>query len=1024
MAGHTSQEKEALRSVVLSSFSTILSGDQQERKNAEEELRALEVTEGFGLVLVEITLMTDGPIACRQLASVILKQYVKSHWSEESGEYSVPPSEDAKSVIRELLLRGLADPLSKIRATVAYAVSAIAQHDWPENWPNLFDQLMVGVGSGSPDLVHGTMRVLTEFCQEITDTQVPHVCPVILPQLLRVIGSPQVYSIRTRSRAISIFRTLSQLIYAMSAHLPEAPLSLLFPVLPSYIEQFVQLLNSNDEFSSDPGLRKEIITSLSKLLEWFPSLLRPHQMTIVTPIWNVLISSSELYNTNVVKCSDGSIDVYDSDGEIINFDSVLFAIFRFIAILLECGRHPQLFLPIIHKLVDLLTSLMQITSEQVILWENDVSRYLEDDDNELAFSVRLGAFELLQQLSEDTNLRSSVCEAINNTIERNLTQDSSGDWWKIREACLWIVGSIIIDGKKQSVGFNGEVFVDNVLIPNLMSSVSPFLTGRCLWLAGKMCDQLNSETLNKCLQATVSGLQPSQNGIVRIMAAKSCYSYCMLLKESDRHSVVVPYLSYFINDICTISSESHEDHLFIALDSLQKVCQFDDRVTAVHAEKLVPLSLSLFLKFSHDPMTSSCLEELFACLAANVGCHALLHSRIVPVAIELLSATESQVPLGMISAVLDILVVVIRGCVPPLPPPFLDELFKVVVRKILVSEDSAILQSGGECVRAYLSVASDQLITWVDESGQSGLHYAAQVVIHLLDPARPEYSAAFIDKLIIVFIKKVGAALGSYLELVLRSVLSKMQQAQAESVMQSLLIVFAHLASSQQLEGLLTFLSQVPDPSGRPALEYVITEWCARHSCFFGSYEQRLSTIALCQLLSHCINTGDQRLNSIAVVEEEIPLTSDGIVTRSKKVSAGQSWTRVPLPAKLLKVLIGELQSQIEGSEEEDNGDDEDPWSGGGGREEGEDDEGGDDMINDLEVLLGDVGTIGLEEEEEDDDPDLKDEELLKIDLHSHLVHYLTELSYQPCFPSLLHHLSPYEKQTLGAVGAITSVSN
>ena len=39
-------------------------------------------------------------------------------------------------------------------------------------------------------------------------------------------------------------------------------------------------------------------------------------------------------------------------------------------------------------------------------------------------------------------------------------------------------------------------------------------------------------------------------------------------------------------------------------------------------------------------------------------------------------------------------------------------------------------------------------------------------------------------------------------------------------------------------------------------------------------------------------------------------------------------------------------------------------------------------MINDLEVLLGDVGTIGLEEEEESDDPDLKDEELLKIDLH------------------------------------------
>ena len=94
----------------------------------------------------------------------------------------------------------------------------------------------------------------------------------------------------------------------------------------------------------------------------------------------------------------------------------------------------------------------------------------------------------------------------------------------------------------------------------------------------------------RCLQATVSGLEPSQNRIIRIMASKSCYlydtilyiimlyflfdcSYCMLLKGTDRHSIVAPYMSYFINDLCSISSESQEDHLFIILDSLQKVCQ-------------------------------------------------------------------------------------------------------------------------------------------------------------------------------------------------------------------------------------------------------------------------------------------------------------------------------------------------------------------------------------------------------------------------------------------------------------------
>ena len=39
--------------------------------------------------------------------------------------------------------------------------------------------------------------------------------------------------------------------------------------------------------------------------------------------------------------------------------------------------------------------------------------------------------------------------------------------------------------------------------------------------------------------------------------------------------------------------------------------------------------------------------------------------------------------------------------------------------------------------------------------GTSGLQYAVQIGVHLLDPSRPESSAAFVGKLIIVFVKKV-----------------------------------------------------------------------------------------------------------------------------------------------------------------------------------------------------------------------------------------------------------------------------
>ena len=137
----------------------------------------------------------------------------------------------AKGLICQLLPQGLGDKQSRVRATVvscvytmigdivtmvmwqAYAISAIARWDWPDEWPDLFNQLVQAVGSGNRCLVHGAMRVLTgkerfydhhwlpwlvtycdciEFCQEVTDQQMPHVAPIIFPQLLQVITQPQV----------------------------------------------------------------------------------------------------------------------------------------------------------------------------------------------------------------------------------------------------------------------------------------------------------------------------------------------------------------------------------------------------------------------------------------------------------------------------------------------------------------------------------------------------------------------------------------------------------------------------------------------------------------------------------------------------------------------------------------------------------------------------------------------------------------------------------------------------------------
>lgn len=57
-------------------------------------------------------------------------------------------------------------------------------------------------------------------------------------------------------------------------------------------------------------------------------------------------------------------------------------------------------------------------------------------------------------------------------------------------------------------------------------------------------------------------------------------------------------------------------------------------------------------------------------------------------------------------------------------------------------------------------------------------------------------------------------------------------------------MVFAHLVHSQ-LEPLLEFLCSLPGPTGKPALEFVMTEWMSRQHLFYGQYEGKVRSVCI-----------------------------------------------------------------------------------------------------------------------------------------------------------------------------------
>ena len=105
----------SLKEALFETLNGILATDRDSRQAAEQRLSALEVTEEFGIHLTEFVVDPNGPLAVRQLASVLLKQYVENHWSSLAEKFRPPELKPrVKEEIKTLLPLGLRESVSKV----------------------------------------------------------------------------------------------------------------------------------------------------------------------------------------------------------------------------------------------------------------------------------------------------------------------------------------------------------------------------------------------------------------------------------------------------------------------------------------------------------------------------------------------------------------------------------------------------------------------------------------------------------------------------------------------------------------------------------------------------------------------------------------------------------------------------------------------------------------------------------------------------------------------------------------------
>uniref|UniRef100_A0A4W5P3Y3 Importin 9 n=1 Tax=Hucho hucho TaxID=62062 RepID=A0A4W5P3Y3_9TELE len=1013
--------QQGLKEALIDTLTAILSPVQEVRAAAEEQIKVLEVTEEFGVHLSELTVDPLGALAIRQLASVILKQYVETHWCSLSEKFRPPETTDrAKAAIRELLPGGLREAISKVRSSVAYAVSAIAHWDWPEAWPQLFTLLMDMLVSGDVSAVHGAMRVLTEFTREVTDTQMPLVAPVILPEMYKIFTMMEIYSIRTRSRAVEIFTTCAYLICEIEELEKGAAKTLIFPVVQQFTEAFIQALQMPDGPSSDSGLKMEVLKAVTALVKNFPKPMVLSMQQILPIVWNTLTESAVFtYVRTEVNYTEEVDDPIDSDGEVLGFENLVFSIFEFIHTLLENSKFKSTVKKALPELIYYIILYMQITEDQIKVWTANPQQFVEDeDDDTFSYSVRISAQDLL--LAVATEFQNESAAALAAAATRHLQEaeqaKNSGNehWWKVHEACLLALGSvktIITENVKNGrVQFDMHGFLANVILADLnLTAASPFLLGRSLWAASRFTAAMTPELIQQFLQATVSGLHDSQPPSVRISAVRAIWGYCDQLKLSESTHVLQPFLPAVLDGLVQLAAQFSSEVLTLVMETLCVVSTVDPAFTTSAENKICPLTIAIFLKYSNDPVVASLAQDIFKELAQIEACQGPMQMRLIPTLVSIMQAPPDKIPFGLCATAIDILTTVVRYTKPPLSEMLVCQAFPVVAQCTLRTDDNTTMQNGGECLRAYVSVALEQVGQWRDTEGHSGLWYVMQVVSQLLDPRTSEFTAAFVGRLVSTLIARASTELGEQLDQILRAILSKMQQAETLSVMQSLIMVFAHLVHSQ-LEPLLEFLCSLPGPTGKPALEFVMAEWMSRQHLFYGQYEGKVSTVALCKLLQHGLNTNDKRLQDIVVKGEELFVPDEGIHTRSKSAKNPEKWTNVPLLVKVFKLIVNELSSVVEANATRAAAAD---WS---------------------------PDSVGMwEDQEEEEDDDEEDEGLAGQHLSdliasnkygenfplrlfqmytqsAYLTDFLTQFAQSPCYSMFSGHLNDAERRVLQSI--------
>ncbi|WWC66093.1 uncharacterized protein I303_108715 [Kwoniella dejecticola CBS 10117] len=1037
---------------VLSCLQATLNPDESLRKQAEEQLKQLFLIPEGGLSLAKILLAQDVDLHQRQMR-VLLQQYVNQHWTPASASFQHPITPiEIKAQIRPLIFSGLSDSQRKIRLSAAFALSTIARYDWPDDYPDLLSQL-VGLLGGSPNSVHGAMRVISDFVRnDLSEDQLLPVVEDLLPAVLGILGDPERHSAPTRAQTISVVRQTLRMLETVKDEHPASVKSAMESLSPVWLNAFTHLLSldASEEVRKnweDLSIRIEIFRTFSLYHNAFPKYLHPHLPTYIPlairNLQSLLSQFQAFYLSNGddapeppspvsdVGMLDPRVDITDLACAIFDFLTPAVRTKNASTILLDesgAGSNTT------RGIVDIVLDYTQITRENEEEWMEDPNAFVIDEDDETEqYGIRSSGYDLIGSMMDKwaRPLNSILQTKVEQKVQESADLKSSGniDWWKPLESVLSLIGGVSDDlreiiAEEEAGGgsptFDLQYLFDQVIPGLLQQSETPFLQGRAFVFASQFASHLSHSLAAQYLGAAVHVLDSREVSVpVKISAVKTIKNFCRHIPAE----IIQPQSRQILSLLLPLLPEISNETLYLVLETIRAVFALDtDLINEETIGEIASRIYDVWVKYTDDPVTTAIIEETIESLASlpNPAVAPALVRLIAPRLSEAISTPVDDDTVHVPGEAVQLANSLIRTRPGPLEAELIGTVTAAIMGILRITDDMDVIQHGMIHLTLVVRKDCDKLIQWHDQEGNNGIHSIFHLLSRFLAPTFSESGGIFVGELIMHLFRKAGSVMAPVLPDLLKAIVNRLIAAQLPSFIQTLVLPFAYLFGTEYTTSTIDLLSSFSvrmNEVEKSGLQVVLEAWCEHSDTISGSWNIRVSALGLSKLFM----VDDARLKGVIVRGDLIvdERNRDTIMTRSRTRNNPNQFTQVPFPLKAFKLILKDVQSEPtqkgKGKSADYNIDEDD------GDEEWDDDDplGGGDEVGEFDYLSSWLDTKdGNENDAQDDDEDLKSDPLAQIDMGQHLTDLLRQ-SYannNNDVHAMISELSEVEKKTLREV--------